>query len=1189
MSALRAAVLTWIAVAALAAPAANAAGRADRTPAIAAELNAAKPRNVAMLLLDGFDHQLMTAARDYELGADGRFLMDALPFWGNVTTHGLLPGPGPVYGINYVNDSAATASAWSTGHKTIEGRLSQGPSTGLSTPGQDYETVMQLAKAAGKRTANITDVDVTDATPAAMGASINNRSCQGPGDMGSCSAARKANGGKGSVAEQLVDNGIDVILGGGRARFQQNVDAGGTLLARATGTLGYRDVGTKQELAALGSLDGGPVLGLFASGYMATRYQPLVATASGSGSTSYRCQPQDRGNQPTLAEMTAKALELVDNPNGFFMQVESAQTDKGAHDGNVCGSLGQVLAADQALAVLLDYQRAHPDTLIVVTADHGHATQIVRPGEAKVYATLQTADGNPLRVGYSTSTSGQWHTGTQVPIAAKGPQAANVSGTIDQTDLFDILRGLPEAGADAVAPVTTAAVSPAADGVDGWHHAGPVTVTLSATDEGGSGVARTEYRVGGGTWTEYTAPVSLPATATVEFRSVDREGNVEAIRSVAVKIDGAAPVTTAEPSGGAYTEPVRVTLTATDGDGSGVDRIEYRLDGADWATYGGPFTVYTNGDHRVEYRAVDLAGNVETARVVTFSTSGLDGPPESCLSPISDEFEGSTLDPKWQILRSAPERLAVTGGKLQIRFDGTSADMNGSTRTATNLLMQPAPTGGPWTATTEIDMSDAKQQSNQAGFLLWQSEGPPNDANRFAKVTVNARTTDTSAPSRPSWWAERQLTVAGSTSGQGNGNSGYVAGLVPDTVYLRLASSGGTVQSIRTLYSLDGETWTEFLTPFTVDTSTLPLQIGLGLYRGENNPTGSARFGYFRVCDFALDALAPRTTLAAPDADGSDGWHVTTPVPVSLSASDGEGAGVARTEYRINGGAWTTFSAPFPVAEERVNAVDYRSVDLAGNTEPARTAEVKIDVTAPSSSLTLSPAAPGAGGTYTTPVTARLAGSDATSGVARLEYRVDGGEWTTYAADAPPVFTALGTVAIRHRAVDVAGNVSPASDPVTFTIAKPPVEVVDPEPTPEASATPTPTPEATATPAPFSGPPAGPPAGDQGGAAGPAVSTAVRPRAKAARGAVAVTLSCPRGATCSGTIRLQIKVRKRTVTAGKASFKLAGGASRTVKVKLNAAARSQLRRGALKVTVVTLADAASGKPKTYRATVRVKK
>ena len=152
----------------------------------------------------------------------------------------------------------------------------------------------------------------------------------------------------------------------------------------------------------------------------------------------------------------------------------------------------------------------------------------------------------------------------------------------------------------------------------------------------------------------------------------------------------------------------------------------------------------------------------------------------------------------------------MTGGKLQIRFDGTNSDLNGTTASATNLFRQPAPTGGPWTATTKLDMTDAKMQSNQVGFVLWQAEG--SGVNRFAKVVVNARTTDASAPSRPSWWVERSVTANSSTTGLGNGNAGYIAGAVPDTVFLRLVSSGGAVQTFRTYYSLDGIAWTEFLT-----------------------------------------------------------------------------------------------------------------------------------------------------------------------------------------------------------------------------------------------------------------------------------------------------------------------------------------------------------------------------------------
>ena len=833
----------------------------DTTDQIGDELDPSKPRNTVMLVLDGLDEHMLTAARNYEVGADGRFLMDELPFRGTMTAHGLLPGSGPDYGINHVNDSAATASAWATGQKTIEGRISQGPSTSLGTPGEDLETVMLEHKADGKLVANITDVDVTDATPAAMGSSINNRSCQGPQDMGSCSAARKQNGGKGSIAEQMVDNGVDVILGGGRGRYTQSIDAGGTALDYAVDDLGYQDVGdgstaTRQDLEAIDSLDDGPVLGLFASGYMTPKYSPLVAGTSGAGGSTYRCNESNRGDQPTLAEMTAKGLELVDNPDGFFMQVESAMTDKRAHDSDVCGSLGQVAEADDALEQILAFQEDNPDTLVVVTSDHGHATQIVRPGEARRYATLETADGSPMSVGYSSSTgTGQWHTGTSVPIMAKGPQAANVSGTMDQTDLYEVLEGFP---------------------------------------------------------------------------------------------------------------------------------------------------------------------------------------PGSCVHPASDDFDGTSLDAKWTVLREDTGLYEVAGGSLDSSFDGTDSDMTATEQSSTNVFLQPAPTDGPWSATTEMDMSDAKEQSNQAGLMLWQSEGPPADARNYAKVTANARTTDAGAPSQPSWWVERLQTVDGSSSGLGNGNGGYIEGLMPDTVHLRVTSSGGDVQTIRTFYSTDGSEWTQFLDPFQIDTTSSPLHVGLGLHKGANNPDGGVGFVSFAVCDESLDERAPTTTHELdPEPTGEAGWHSTSgPVEVSLSADDGpEGSGVEDTQYRLDGGEWTDYEGPFEVSGPGITLVEYRSTDSAGNAEEPRSVEVKIDDAAPQTSAELDPDNPGEGETYDEPVTVALQAEDGAqgSGVARIAYQVttngnSSGWIERQNAGGDEPFGAEHTVSmdgdhvVEFRAVDVAGN-----------------------------------------------------------------------------------------------------------------------------------------------------------------------
>ena len=668
----------------------------------------------------------------------------------------------------------------------------------------------------------------------------------------------------------------------------------------------------------------------------------------------------------------------------------------------------------------------------------------MRAGEAKAYSTLQTADGSPMRVGYSTSTSGQWHTGTQVPIAAKGPQAANILGTLDQTELYQVLKGLAPAGTDVEAPVTTATVAPAAN-ANGWNTTVPVTITLSATDA--TAVASTEFRLNGGAWTPYSAPIQVAAagTTSVEFRSTDSAGNVETIRSRDVKIDSTAPTATvalnpaAPGAGGTYSTPVRVTLTGADAGGSGIDKVEYRFGTGAWSTYAGPFTVYTNGEHAIEYRPVDVAGNVGTAATVRFTTAGLSGTPASCAASSSDEFDGSAVDPKWSVLRPTASRYSVTGGKLQIRFDGTNSDLNGTTASATNQFLQPAPTGGPWTATTKLDMTDAKMQSNQVGFVLWQAEG--SGANRFAKIVVNSRTTDASAPSRPSWWVERQVTLNSSASGAGNGNAGYIVGAVPDTVFLRVASSGGAVQTLRTYYSLDGIAWTEFLTPFTMDTTSIPLRVGLGTFRGENNPNGFARFDWFRVCDFSLDDTAPQSSASVAPAAGGSGWHTTSPVTVTLTADDGAGTGIASTEYRIGGGAWTTYTAPFTVAASAV--IDYRSTDVRGNVEPAKTQELRIDAVAPVSTATLDPASPS-----TTPVTVRLAATDAGSGVGRIEYTLDGGgTWSTYAAASPPVISAVGSHTVGYRAVDVAGNVETARN-VTVTIG---------------TATPTPTPTATPT------------------------------------------------------------------------------------------------------------------------------
>ncbi|MEU3972972.1 alkaline phosphatase [Streptomyces bacillaris] len=430
--------------AAMAGLAAASAGSGAGAPPSAAAADTPAARNVILLVGDGMGDSEITLARNYTVGAGGRLHMDRFPMTGTYTTYSVDKEGKPTY----VTDSAASATAWATGRKTVNDRLSKTPGSDRAVP-----TILELAQRGGFATGSVTTAALTDATPAALAAHVTDRSCQGPADTALCPADTRGEGGPGSIAEQTVARRVDVLLGGGRERFEQTItegpERGATVLHRAR-QRGYQVITEAEGLDAV--RPGRPVLGLFAAEALPVEWTGKPAAPAGTAPQC--CVPAGPGRGPripSLEAQTRKAIELLEagarqkgQGKGFFLQVEGASIDKQNHDADPCGQIGETVAFDRAVKAAREYAVRHPDTLVITTADHGHSSQIVplaaRP--AGLSATLITDEGALMKVSYATHAGeeGQEHSGVQVRVAAEGPHAHRVLGSGDQTKLFTTLR-----------------------------------------------------------------------------------------------------------------------------------------------------------------------------------------------------------------------------------------------------------------------------------------------------------------------------------------------------------------------------------------------------------------------------------------------------------------------------------------------------------------------------------------------------------------------------------------------------------------------------------------------------------------------------------------------------------------------------------------------------------------------------
>lgn len=417
---------------------------ADQTDAIRSSLNDKPAKNIILLIGDGMGDSEITAARNYAEGAGGYFKgIDALPLTGQYTHYALDKKTGKP---DYVTDSAASATAWSTGVKTYNGAL------GVDIHEKDHMTILEMAKAAGLATGNVSTAELQDATPAALISHVTSRKCYGPSvTTEKCASNALEKGGKGSITEQLLNARADVTLGGGAKTFSETATAGdwkGKTLREQAQARGYQLVGDATTLAAITEANQDkPLLGLFSDGNMPVRWEGPKASLHGNiDKPAVTCTPNAKRTDsiPTLAQMTEKAIDLLSkNEKGFFLQVEGASIDKQDHAANPCGQIGETVDLDEAVQKALAFAKKDGNTLVIVTADHAHASQII-PADTKapgLSQLLNTKDGAVMAITYGNSEEESMeHTGTQVRLAAYGPHAANVVGLTDQTDLFFTMK-----------------------------------------------------------------------------------------------------------------------------------------------------------------------------------------------------------------------------------------------------------------------------------------------------------------------------------------------------------------------------------------------------------------------------------------------------------------------------------------------------------------------------------------------------------------------------------------------------------------------------------------------------------------------------------------------------------------------------------------------------------------------------
>jgi len=318
------------------------------------------PTNIILMIGDGMGLNQITAGMYFN---GNKTALEDFSSVGLVKTHS---------SNSLVTDSAASGTAMASGVKTLNGVV------GISSKNKKPKSILEISKEKGYQTALIATSSIVHATPASFYAHV---------------VSRKEYE---NIALQMSTSVVDYFIGGGKKHFNDREDNRNLI----------KEMSTYDIVSSLSRFD--------------------KSIASKIGHFTNRDEPNKilDGRLP-LKDAVQSVLNKFDrDQKPFFMMVEGSQIDWGGHSNEIEYVISEFNDFDAAIQTVLDYTLKHPNTLVVVTADHETGGLTIPKGDIK-----------KMRPSVEFSTVG--HTASMVPIFAKGPAADTFSGIYDNTLIFN--------------------------------------------------------------------------------------------------------------------------------------------------------------------------------------------------------------------------------------------------------------------------------------------------------------------------------------------------------------------------------------------------------------------------------------------------------------------------------------------------------------------------------------------------------------------------------------------------------------------------------------------------------------------------------------------------------------------------------------------------------------------------------